>query len=322
MRKVYYIYNPKTQTYDRTYPTLKQRVISIVRRGLIEIGVAVAAFVAFIVIFGTPSEKELRIENSRLRTQYNLLSERLDEAMGVLQDIQQRDDNLYRVMLGADPIPNTIRRAGYAGTNRYAELMNLADADLVVRNTQKMDMLDKQLYIQSVSFDEVMAMCRNHENMLQAIPAIQPVNNKDLRRTASGYGWRIDPIYNDRRFHSGMDFSAPLGTEVYATGNGTVIKAGWESTYGNIVEIDHGFGYVTTYAHLRRFYVKKGQKVMRGQVIAEVGNTGKSTGPHLHYEIWIKGKHVNPINYYFMDLDAESYDRMIQLAANNGKMLD
>ena len=322
MRKVYYIYNPKTRTYDRVCPTVRQRVMSILRSLFVGMGFGVGAFLLFLWIFGTPSEKELRIENSRLQAQYDVLSHRLDEALTVMKDLQQRDDNLYRVMLQADPIADPVRRASYGGTNRYEELMDLANADLVVNTTQKMDMLDRQLYIQSQSFDEVVKLCKENDEKLKCIPAIQPVANKDLKYTASGYGLRIDPIYNTTKFHEGMDFSANIGTPVYATGNGVVTKAGWQSGYGKIIKIDHGYGYETWYAHLNDMDVRVGQKVVRGQVIGEVGNTGKSTGPHLHYEVHVKGRVVNPVNYYFMDLNADDYDKMIQMAENHGKVYD
>ncbi|MGN0037361.1 MAG: peptidoglycan DD-metalloendopeptidase family protein [Bacteroidaceae bacterium] len=322
MRKVYYIYNPKTQTYDRIYPTIRQRATSIARRLFVGMGLGAACFIGFIWLFGSPSEKELRIENSRLQAQYAVLSRQLDEALRVMQSLQQRDDNLYRVIFMADPVPEAVRTAGYGGTNRYEHLRSLANADLVVQTTQKMDVLNRQLYIQSQSFDEIVTLCRQHDEMLRCIPAIQPVSNKDLRRTASGFGRRIDPIYGTTKFHNGMDFSAPQGTDVYATGDGTVVKAGWETGYGNTIEIDHGFGYHTRYAHLKDFRARRGQRVVRGEVIGYVGNTGKSTGPHLHYEVVAKGRIVNPVNYYFMDLDADDYDKMIQLAANHGKVFD
>lgn len=322
MRKVYYIYNPRTQTYDRIYPTVRQRALSILRRLFFGMGLGAGSFIILLLIFGSPSEKELRKENSRLQAQYNVLSRRMDEAMGVLQDVQQRDDNLYRVIFQADPVPSAIRKAGYGGTNRYEQLMDMANSDLVVNTTQKMDMLTKQLYIQSRSFDDVVEMCKNHDEMLRCIPAIQPISNKDLRKTASGYGTRIDPIYGTTKFHAGMDFSAHPGTEVYATGDGKVVKMGWETGYGNIIIVDHGFGYQTWYAHLQGFRTQLGKRVVRGEVIGEVGSTGKSTGPHLHYEVHVKGQVVNPVNYYFMDLSAEDYDRMIQIAANHGKVLD
>ena len=187
MRKVYYIYNPRTQTYDRIYPTVRQRALSILRQLFIGMGLGAGCFIILLLVFGSPSEKELRIENSRLLAQYNVLSRRLDDAMGVLQDIQQRDDNLYRVILQADPVSPAIRQAGFGGTNRYEELMDLANSKLVVNTTQKLDVLSKQIYIQSKSFDDVIDMCKNHDEMLKCIPAIQPISNKDLRKTASGY---------------------------------------------------------------------------------------------------------------------------------------
>ena len=193
-------------------------------------------------------------------------------------------------MMQADPVADALRTPSYNKTNRYEDLMELPSAKLVVNTTQKMDLLERQLYIQSKSFDEVLALCKKHDEMLECIPAIQPVSNKDLKQTASGYGTRIDPIYKTVKFHSGMDFSANVGTPVYATGNGVVRKAGWEGLYGNCIQIDHGFGYVTRYAHLSKIDVRVGQKVVRGETIGKVGTTGKSTGPHLHYEVMVKGQ--------------------------------
>lgn len=322
MRKVYYKYNPKTQAYDRIYPTLKHRVITAVRRFFANAGVAAAVFVILLLIFGSPSEKELRTENSRLKSQYELMSKELDNALGVLQDIQERDDNLYRVIFNADPIPADIRTSSYIGTNRYDSLENMQNARLVINTTHKLDLLKKQLYIQSNSFDEIVRLCKGKDKMYKCIPAIQPVANKNLKSMASGYGKRIDPIYGTARYHEGMDFSAEIGTAIYATGDGVVEEVGWESGYGKSVVINHGYGYKTRYAHMNDYNVRKGEKVVRGQIIGEVGNTGKSTGPHLHYEVRLKGKAVNPVNYYFMDLTPEEYDEMIKLAENRGNMMD
>ena len=301
MRKVYYIYNPKTRTYDRIYPTMRQRMMSYLRNLFVGMGLGAGCFILLLMVFGSPSEKDLRTENSRLTAQYHILSTRLDEALGVMQQLRQRDDNLYRVIMQADPVPDAVRNANYGKTNRYEELMELANAKLVVNTTQKMDVLERQVYIQSKSFDEILDLCKNHDEMLMCVPAIQPVSIK---------------------FHAGMDFSANVGTPVYATGNGTVKSAGWEGLYGKCIIIDHGFGYVTRYAHLNQIKVRVGQKVVRGEIIGEVGTTGKSTGPHLHYEVHLKGQIMNPVNYYFMDLDADDYDKMIQIAANHGKVFD
>lgn len=322
MRKVYYIYNPKTRTYDRIYPTIRQRMVSYLRSLVFGIGIGAGSFLLLLFIFGSPSEKNLLTENSRLQAQYNILSRRLDEALHVMQRLQQRDDNLYRVIMQANPVTDALRTASYGKTNRYEEWMDMANSKLVVNTTQKMDLLARQVYIQSKSFDEVVELCKQHDEMLASIPAIQPVANKNLKQTASGYGTRIDPIYKTVKFHEGMDFSANVGTPVYVTGNGKVTQAGWDGLYRNSITIDHGFGYVTRYAHLSKIKVRRGQKVIRGEVIGEVGSTGKSTGPHLHYEVHVKGKVVNPVNYYFMDLSADDYDRMVEMAANHGNVYD
>lgn len=322
MRKVYYIYNPKTRTYDRIYPTIRQRMLSYVRRLMLGIGLGAGSFLLLLFIFGSPSEKDLRTENARLQAQYNILSHRLNEALEVMKRLQQRDDNLYRFIMQADPVADGLRTASYSETNRYEELTDMANAELVVNTTQKMDLLARQIYVQSESFDEVVDLCKQHDEMLTCIPAIQPVANKNLKQTASGYGMRIDPIYKTLKFHSGMDFSANVGTPVYVTGNGKVVQAGWDGLYGKCIVIDHGFGYTTRYAHLNKISVKVGQQVKRGETIGEVGSTGKSTGPHLHYEVHVKGQVVNPVNYYFMDLTADEYDRMVEMAANHGKVYD
>ncbi len=322
MRKVYYKYNPKTQAYDRIYPTFKHRVITALRRFFANAGVAAVIFVILIMIFGLPSEKELKSENSRLLSQYKLMSRELDNALAVLEDIRMRDDNLYRVMFNADPIPEDVRQFDFAGTARYDSLESMDNARLVIATTAKLDLLKRQLYVQSNSFDEIVQMYRGKDEMYKCIPAIQPVANKNLKQMASGYGNRIDPIYGTVRYHAGMDFSAAVGTDIYATGDGTVEDAGWESGYGNCVVINHGYGYKTRYAHMSRIGVRRGEKVIRGQVIGAVGNTGKSTGPHLHYEVIVKGRTVNPVNYYYMDLTPEEYDEMIKVAETRGNMMD
>lgn len=323
MRNVYYKYNEKTKTYDRVYPNLRNRLLTYLRNTLLFLGLGVVGYFLTTLILGTPeSSSDLRAENTHLLAQYRTLEERLDESLEVMEDIRQRDDNLYRVMFMAEPVSKDVRNATYMGTNRYEELEALENAELVIATTQKMDMLARQLYMQSQSFDEVVEYYKNHEDMLSHLPAIQPVANKDLKRMASGYGYRIHPIYQTRIFHEGMDFSCDIGTPVYATADGVIKKARWESGYGYLITIDHGYGYETRYAHLKSFNVKAGQKVVRGEVIALSGNSGRSSGPHVHYEVLQKGRPVNPANYYFMDLDAEQYDEMIRMAENHGKVLD
>lgn len=321
-RKTYYLYNPSTLSYERVYPSARERFWAVMRH--LSIGILIGGAVFFLLIYFIPSpmESQLRKENKLMQTQYEVLSLRLNNAMDILEDIQQRDENLYRAIFQAESIPESVRKSGFGGTNRYEHLMSLPNADLIVATTQKMDMLRKQLYIESNSLEELIELGKNQEERSKCIPAIQPISNKDLRRTASGYGVRIDPIYRTPRFHSGMDFSAKVGTEIYATGNGVVTFASWKQGYGNCLIIDHGFGYQTLYGHMSKFKARVGQKVTRGEVIGEVGNTGKSTGPHLHYEVIVRGKHDNPSKYYFMDLTPEEYDRMIQIAENHGQVMD
>lgn len=323
MRNVYYKYSEKSKTYIRVYPNLRSRLLTYLRNALLFVLLGVSGYFVTLLILGTPeSVDDLRSENARLQSQYAVLSQRLDEAMGVMEDIRERDDNLYRVMFMAEPVSNDIRNVNYASTNRYEAYEDMDNAELVIATTQKMDQLSRQLYIQSKSFDEVVDFYRNHEDMLVHLPAIQPVANKDLKRTASGYGYRIHPIYQTRIFHKGMDFACDIGTPVYATADGVVKNARYERGYGYIVTIDHGYGYETRYAHLKSMNVKRGQHVVRGETIALSGNSGRSTGPHVHYEVLLRGNPVNPAYYYFMDLDAEQYDEMIRLAENHGKVLD
>ena len=321
-KKIYYVYNPHTVSYERVYPSMRQKLYSVIRQLFWGILIGGAIFGILNYFIDSPQEKQLKKEQAELLTQYTLLSHRLDEALNVLADVQQRDNNLYRVILQAEPVPSSVRNAGLANNGRYKELEKLPDAELVISTSQKMDQLARQLYVQTNSFDEVVSLGRTHEDRLKKIPAIQPVSNKDLKRTASGYGLRMDPIYKTRKFHEGMDFAAPVGTPVYVTGDGVVTETGWQQGYGNTVVVDHGHGYKTRYAHLSKILTKKGKKVVRGEEIALVGNTGKSTGPHLHYEVIYKGQHVNPVNYYFFDLSPEDYDKMIQIAENHGQVMD
>lgn len=276
----------------------------------------------FLYFFPSPREKQLLKEKEALQSQMEVLNNQVDQMQIVMTDLQQRDDNLYRVLFGAEPIPLSIRQGTQRKIDYYEQLAKMSNSQLVADLTLKVDMLEKELYVQAKSYDEIVEQTKTKEIRMEHIPAIQPVMNKDLKRVASGYGMRIDPVYHVRRFHQGMDFTAPTGTEVFATGNAKVEFAGWKQGYGNTVILDHGYGYKTLYAHLYKTLVRRGQKVRRSDVIALVGNTGKSTGPHLHYEVRLNGKPIDPRNYYFYDLSPEEYDQMIQLSNNFGQMLD
>lgn len=276
----------------------------------------------FLTFFPSPREKQLQREKEAMASQLEVLNRQVDQMQIVMTDLQQRDDNLYRVLFGAEPIPLSIRQGTQRKISYYEQIAQMTNHQLSADLALKVDVLEKEMYTQAKSYDEVLEMAKTQEIRMENIPAIQPVLNKDLKRVASGYGMRIDPVYHIRKFHQGMDFTAPTGTEVYATGNAKVSFVGWKQGYGNTVILDHGFGYQTLYAHLFKALVRKGQKVRRSDIIALVGNTGKSTGPHLHYEVRLNGKPVDPRNYYFYDLSPEEYDQMIQLSNNFGQMLD
>jgi len=322
-KKVYYLYNSQTLTYERVYPSIGKKIFIIIRNllGGIILGVIGFWFVMYYLL-DSPKEVELKKENRLIRAQYNVLSKRLDNVTDVLRDIQQRDDNMYRAIFHADPITSAIRNSVSGGVGKYDYLMELSNPELIVLTAKKMDVISKQLYVQSKSFDQILDLSKQQQDRLQHIPSIQPVSNKDLSKVASGYGTRIDPIYGTLRFHAGMDFTAKEGTDIYATGDGIVTWADWRQGYGNCIIIDHGYGFETLYGHMSAYVAKLGQKVKRGELIGKIGSTGKSTGPHLHYEVHVKGKPDNPAKYYFMDLTPEEYDRMLQIAANHGQVMD
>ncbi len=279
-------------------------------------------FYLFFLFFPSPKEKQLMQEKRNMEAQLEVLSSQVDQMQIVLTDLSQRDDNLYRALFGAEPIPLAVRQGATRKITYYEQLASMTNSQLMADLTLKTDQLEKGLYVQAKSYDELMDMAKTQEIRLENIPAIQPVMNKDLKRVASGYGVRIDPVYHVRRMHTGMDFTAPVGTDVFATGNGVICFVGWKQGYGNTVMVDHGFGYKTLYAHLYKPLVRKGQRVKRSDVIALVGNTGKSTGPHLHYEVRFQERPIDPRNFYFYDLSPEEYDQMIQLSNNFGEMLD
>jgi hypothetical protein len=323
MAKIKYKYNPNTLNYEKIQLTLRDRFKTLavyVLVGLFFAGIII--FVAYTFI-DSPKELNLKRENEQLKQQYALLNKDIDRLETVISDIERRDDDIYRVIFEAEPISDGVRRSGVGGVNRYAHLKGFSNSDLVVETSRRLDQVAKRLYIQSKSFDEVIKMAMNKEALLAAIPAIQPVANKDLKRLASGYGYRIDPIYKVRKMHWGTDFSAPLGTEIFATGDGRVDKVvNDRGGYGKHVLIDHGFGYQTLYGHMSQINVKRGQKLKRGDVIGLIGNTGKSTAPHLHYEVIKDDKKVNPANFFFNDLTPEEYDLMLEISSNANQSFD
>lgn len=279
---------------------------------------------AFTYLFDSPKEKVLKRENTQMRLQYEILSKDLAKVENVLAHLQETDDNLYRTIFEAEPIPTSLREGGVGGVNRYEELEGYDNSRIVIETAVRLDRIKKKTYVQSRSFDDLIALASEKEEMLRSIPAIMPISNMDLKRTASGWGYRIHPIYKIRKFHWGMDFTAPTGTEIYATGDGTISRIrSSKRGFGNHIIIDHGFGYQTLYAHMNRFNnLRVGQKVKRGDIIGYVGNSGLSTAPHLHYEVQLNGKKVDPANYYFNDLSPQEYERMIELAMRSGQSFD
>ncbi len=323
MAKVKYYYDTKTLSYKRIELSTFEKIRKVFTFFFLSSALGIIFLLLFLKFFDSPKEKSLNIEINQLQTQYKVLQKKMNRAELVLDDIQKRDDNIYRVIFEADPIPTSIRKAGYGGVNRYINLSGYTNSELMISATKKIDQINKQLYIQSKSFDHIIELAKNKQEMLACIPAIQPVANKDLRRMASGYGYRIHPIYKTRKMHHGMDFTAKTGTPIYATGNGTVEKVSNIRTgYGKHIIIDHGYGYKTLYAHNSKNLVTKGQKVNRGDVIAHVGSTGLSTSPHLHYEVHKDGKKINPVNFYYNDLTPEQYEKMLIIASQYNQSFD
>lgn len=303
--------------------TLKERILRglyIVSSGLVFTSIVIIVAYNF---FESPKEKMLNREIEQYKLQYKILNKKLDQLSKVADNLQERDDDIYRIILEADPIPQSARKAGFGGVDKYAKFEGYKNTEIIKSTTKKLDMLSSRLYVQSKSFDDVFEMAKNKEKMLASIPAIQPVSNKNLKRISSYYGYRTDPFYKIKRFHHGVDFSAPLGTPIYATGDGIVkeIRRSHRG-YGNSLVIDNGFNYITIYAHLNSFNVKKREKVKRGQVIGYVGNSGKSTAPHLHYEIRKNNHSVNPIYYFYNDLTSEEFAEMVEQSKLPSQTMD
>ena len=323
MAKIKYHFNTSTLKYERVIVSWKKRLLRVF--GWLATAVVFGALIMLVAynVFDSPKEKRLKRQLEESTLQLELLKQRADQVEAVLGDLQERDNTIYRVIFEAEPIPQSVREAGFGGAERYRNLRSDYNGELLVDVTKRIDKLSKQLYVQSKSFDEVWDLVKNKNNMLATIPAIQPVANKDLTRVASGYGMRIHPIYKTEKMYTGMDFTSPVGTEIHATGNGVVNKVEYDGRgYGNNVIISHGFGYQTLYGHMSKILVRPGQKVSRGDLIGYVGNTGTSTGPHLHYEVLKGGKPVNPVNYYYNDLTPEEYQTMLEISSKAGQSFD
>jgi len=325
MSKVKYYYDPETLSYRPIEITNKKRISNVV---LFILASFVFGLSSLLILLNsdwinTPAEisQKRALENYEL--QFEILSKKLNQIEAVVENIEERDNNIYRVYFEASPIPEEQRRAGFGGVNRYKNLEGYDNSDLIINTTKRLDVLSKQTVVQSRSLDEIERLAANKAELIEAIPSIQPIKNQDLTRMASGYGYRTDPFTKKRRFHYGMDFSARRGTPIYATGNGVVKRADNRSSgYGKHIRIDHGFGYVSLYAHLSKYNVRRGQRVKRGDIIGYVGNTGRSVGPHLHYEIFKDKKKINPLNFYYGNLSQKEFDALLTQSRLENQSMD
>ena len=318
MAKIKYYYDTESCRYERIKVSSWDIVLNLLGFFVVSSIIGLGIFFVTDHYFESPVKAALRKENDELKLYYELLENDIEEANQMLTVLGERDDNIYRVVFGVEPVPEEIRTAGIGGTDRYRELSEkgLKIEELILSNMQRIDKLKKQMYIQTKSYDDIMHMAKDKEAFLASIPAIQPVSNKELKRVASGFGYRIDPFTKIKKMHPGTDFSLPIGSPVYATGDGVVnFTQKSFGDYGNQIEINHGFGYGTKYAHLSKLLVKKGEKVKRGQIIAYSGNTGRSTAPHLHYEVIKDGKKVNPVHYFSKDVTDEEYAEILRLSS-------
>lgn len=323
MAKIRYQFNTKSLKIEKIQVTIWEqvkRLLSVLASGLVFSAVVIGIAYNF---FSSPKERMLQREIEQYKLQYKMLNDRLGLFSAVLDDLQDRDDNIYRVIFEAEPVSNSVRKAGYGGADRYTRLEGYKNAEIIKNTTKKLDVITSRLYVQSKSFDEVFSLAKNKEKLAASIPAIQPLADNDLRRIGSYFGYRTDPFYKVAKFHEGMDFTAPVGTPIHATGDGMVTKVERErGGYGNSIIISHGFSYETLYAHLSKINVQRGQVIKRGQMIGLVGNTGKSTAPHLHYEVHKNGTSINPINYFFNDITPDEYQKMIELSLHPSQTLD
>jgi len=323
MSKIKYYYDSETLSY-RKIERKKRNTIKYAFAFLLG-----SALFGFLFVFiasqyiESPKEKALKRELKNMELQYVLLNKKMAEAEKVLANVEDRDNNIYRLYFEANPIPEEQRRAGFGGINRYKDLEGFDNSRLIIESNKRMDILQKQIVVQSKSLDEIAKLAEDKEKFLATIPAIQPVKNEDLKRMASGFGYRSDPFTKARKFHYGMDFTSPRGTPVYATGDGVVERADNRAAgYGNHIRIDHGYGYVSLYAHLYKYNVKKNQKVKRGDIIGFVGSTGRSQAPHLHYEVFKDKERINPLNFYYGSLSAEEFNELVQRASVENQSLD
>ncbi len=322
MAEVKYRYDPKTLSYQKIEISAGKKVRRILLYSLFVFFNALLGYVILSRFVDSPKEKALKRELEFLKLNFEILSKKEKQQEARLAELEMRDNSIYRQIFEADPIPDGVRQAGVGGVNRYRNLEGYEYSDLVKDVARQVDDLSNRIVIQSKSFDDIVNLVKNKEEMLASIPAIQPVKKGDKVRISSGFGLRTHPILKIRRMHKGMDFTAPKGTPIYAAGNGVVSEAKRSYSFGNVVKINHGYGYETLYAHMTRFVVRRGQKVKRGDLIGYVGNTGLSVAPHLHYEVHKNGRAVNPVYYFYGDLTPEEFIAVQKIAEQENQSMD
>lgn len=324
-KKVKYYFDTESLAYRKIKPKLTKKLGII---GLFLLASSLFGFLCFVALLNTsyletPKDRLQAREIETMKLRYSILNKKMDEVDNVLVDVADRDNNIYRAYFNTSPIPNEQRKAGFGGVNRYKELEGYNNSDLVIKTSKRVDVISKELAIQSKSLDEILKLAKEKNKLLAAIPAIQPVKNEQLKRIASGFGYRSDPFTKVRKMHEGMDFTAKTGTPIFATGDGVIVSAdNSKSGYGNHIEISHGFGYLTLYGHLSKYKCRAGQRIKRGDIIGYVGSTGRSEAPHLHYEVHKDGKVVNPINFYYGNISAAEYTAISKLANQENQSLD
>lgn len=323
MKKVKYFYNTNTLRYEKLETPLRVTLLRIL--GFISASLVTALIIVMIAYRYFPStrEKMLQQENEKLKQQYLVLDERTRKLQQQMTELEKRDNEVYRTIFEANPVPDSVRLKEIAQKKEIDLVMSMNSSELENDITTTINNVAMRMAYQEKSFNEISSFIKNKEQLLVATPAIQPVSNSDLKRIASGFGYRIDPVYKTVKFHAGLDFTAPQGTPIYATANGVVRTAGnLGNGFGNHVVISHGYGYETLYGHMFRLKVRNGARVKRGEIIGWVGNTGKSTGPHCHYEVHKNGRPLDPVYFFYNDLTPEQFDRLLKLAASSNQSFD
>lgn len=323
MKKIKYFYNTHTLRYEKLETPVRVKVLRVF--GFLAAALVTAALISFFAFrfVGSPNERLLKMENDRLGDGYDQLSKELREVRQQMRDLEKRDNEVYRSIFEANPIPDSARAKAQEKVQQAAIIESMTGNQLYRSLLESINQLKNRIALQNKSYGEINERIKNKEKILAATPAIQPVSNKDLDRIASGFGYRIDPIYKTIKLHAGLDFTAPTGTPIYATADGVVSISGFsDGGYGNHVVINHGYGYETLYGHMSRIKAKRGQKVTRGEVIGYVGSTGKSTGPHLHYEVHKNGQKIDPVYFFYNDLSPEQFDRLLKKAGASNQSFD